>query len=114
MNTPSRSCRTPTATSSASASAASSENIRGTLPINMPMVPTAISTMALSPVVTTISKATPSPSHLDTSSSQEPPAAKPTLLVCDDEEGPRQSLRIVFKNDYNVLVAASGIEALSL
>jgi signal transduction histidine kinase len=51
---------------------------------------------------------------LATSSSPAPPAIKPTLLVCDDEEGPRQSLRIVFKNDYNVLVAASGLEALSL
>jgi signal transduction histidine kinase len=32
----------------------------------------------------------------------------------DDEEGPRQSLRIVFKNDYNVLVASSGPEAIAL
>lgn len=37
-----------------------------------------------------------------------------TLLVVDDEEGPRQSLRIVFKKDYNVVVAASGAEALSI
>jgi signal transduction histidine kinase len=44
------------------------------------------------------------------------PAAdtRPTLLVCDDEEGPRQSLRIVFKNDYRVLVASSGHEALAI
>ncbi len=40
--------------------------------------------------------------------------ARPTLLICDDEEGPRQSLRIVFKNDYRVLVASSGQEALAL
>lgn len=39
---------------------------------------------------------------------------RPTLLICDDEEGPRQSLRIVFKNDYRVLVASSGQEALAL
>jgi two-component system, sensor histidine kinase and response regulator len=39
---------------------------------------------------------------------------KPTLLICDDEEGPRQSLRIVFKNDYRVLVASSGPEAIAL
>jgi len=39
---------------------------------------------------------------------------RPTLLVCDDEEGPRQSLRIVFKNDYRVLVASSGHEALAI
>src|SRR5215207_8640574 len=44
------------------------------------------------------------------------PAAetRPTLLVCDDEEGPRQSLRIVFKNDYRVLAASSGHEALAI
>jgi two-component system, sensor histidine kinase and response regulator len=39
---------------------------------------------------------------------------RPTLLICDDEEGPRQSLRIVFKNEYRVLVASSGQEALAL
>lgn len=39
---------------------------------------------------------------------------RPTLLICDDEEGPRQSLRIVFKSDYRVLVASSGDEAIEL
>lgn len=39
---------------------------------------------------------------------------RPTLLICDDEEGPRQSLRIVFKNEYRVLVASSGQEALTI
>src|SRR5882757_11084967 len=60
--------------------------------------------------------ATPSLSRLDTISRLPPPVAvqhgKPTLLIVDDEEGPRQSLRIVFKNDYNVLVASDGIEAI--
>ena len=42
------------------------------------------------------------------------PAGKPTLLIVDDEEGPRQSLRIVFKNEYNVLVASDGLEAIML
>jgi signal transduction histidine kinase len=41
-------------------------------------------------------------------------AEKPTLLIVDDEEGPRQSLRIVFKNDYHVLVASDGLEAITL
>ncbi len=41
-------------------------------------------------------------------------ATKPTLLIVDDEEGPRQSLKIVFKHDYNVLVATNGIDAMSL
>ena len=39
---------------------------------------------------------------------------RPTLLICDDEDGPRQSLRIVFKNEYRVLVASSGHEALGI
>jgi signal transduction histidine kinase len=56
---------------------------------------------------------------LDTTSELQPPPAaaapsKPTLLIVDDEEGPRQSLRIVFKNDYNVLVASDGLEAIML
>jgi len=57
--------------------------------------------------------------HLDTISepltSQETEVPrKPCLLIVDDEEGPRQSLRIVFKNDYNVLVASDGLEAIML
>jgi two-component system, sensor histidine kinase and response regulator len=63
-------------------------------------------------------KAPPLPSRLDTPSSPvSPPAAAPgklTLLIVDDEEGPRQSLRIVFKNDYNVLVASNGPDAIEL
>jgi hypothetical protein len=40
---------------------------------------------------------------LDTiSEAAEVNVAVPTLLVVDDEEGPRQSLKIVFKNDYKV------------
>jgi len=68
---------------------------------------------------TIASMVTPSPSRLDTIS--EPTSAhgsevpsKPTLLIVDDEEGPRQSLRIVFKNDYTVLVASDGLEAIML
>lgn len=41
-------------------------------------------------------------------------SGKQTLLIVDDEEGPRQSLRIVFKNEYNVLVASSGAEAIAV
>src|SRR3954471_21535666 len=43
-----------------------------------------------------------------------PVKVKPNLLVVDDEEGPRQSLRVVFMNDYNVLLANDGIRALEL
>ena len=38
--------------------------------------------------------------------------AKPLLLVVDDEEGPRTSLKVVFKNEYEVLVASNGEDAL--
>jgi signal transduction histidine kinase len=36
------------------------------------------------------------------------------LLIVDDEEGPRQSLRIVFKDEYNILLASDGTQALEL
>jgi two-component system, sensor histidine kinase and response regulator len=39
---------------------------------------------------------------------------KPTILVVDDEEGPRQSLKIVFKDEYNILLASNGPAALEL
>jgi CheY-like chemotaxis protein len=42
------------------------------------------------------------------------PARKPTLLIVDDEEGPRQSIRFVFKDEYQILMAASGPAALEL
>jgi len=46
----------------------------------------------------------------------EAPAEKPrrTLLIVDDEEGPRQSLRVVFKEDYNLLIASDGQRAVEL
>src|SRR6476659_3264997 len=37
-----------------------------------------------------------------------------TLLVVDDEEGPRQSLRVVFKDDYEILLASDGLTAIEL
>ncbi len=40
--------------------------------------------------------------------------AKRTLLIVDDEEGPRQSLRVVFKEDYNLLMANDGARAIEL
>src|SRR3984885_14757556 len=39
---------------------------------------------------------------------------KRTLLIVDDEEGPRQSLRVVFKEDYNLLMANDGARAIEL
>jgi two-component system sensor histidine kinase/response regulator len=43
-----------------------------------------------------------------------PPKGKGTLLVVDDEEGPRQSLRVIFKDEYQVLLAADGPTAVEL
>ena len=51
---------------------------------------------------------------LEDARQQDRNAVKPTLLVVDDEEGPRQSLRVVFKDDYNVLLAENGNRALEL
>ena len=47
--------------------------------------------------------------------SSEPPAPneRPTLLIVDDEEGPRQSLNVLFKGTYNILLADSGPAALA-
>jgi signal transduction histidine kinase len=46
----------------------------------------------------------------------EPPAVKtaerPTLLIVDDEPGPRESLRIVFKDRYNCVMATCGREGI--
>lgn len=39
---------------------------------------------------------------------------RPTLLICDDEDGPRESLRVIFKGDFEILAARSGAEAIAL
>src|SRR6266705_2238291 len=61
----------------------------------------------------------PATIHLDTTvraehASNQVMNPKRTLLIVDDEEGPRQSLRIVFKDDYNILLADSGNRAIEL
>lgn len=37
-----------------------------------------------------------------------------TLLIVDDEEGPRQSLRVIFQDDYEILLADTGNHAIEL
>ena len=47
----------------------------------------------------------------------EPPPQrkrKGTLLIVDDEDGPRQSLRVIFKDDYDLLMASDGATAIEL
>ena len=44
--------------------------------------------------------------------SQTAAAEKPTLLIVDDEPGPRESLRIVFKDRYNCVTASCGREGI--
>ncbi|MEW6160438.1 MAG: hybrid sensor histidine kinase/response regulator [Verrucomicrobiota bacterium] len=43
-----------------------------------------------------------------------PSTQRRTLLIVDDEEGPRQALRIVFQEDYHILLAENGPRALAL
>src|SRR5215204_1135637 len=39
---------------------------------------------------------------------------RPTLLVVDDEEGPRKSLKVIFEDQYEVLMAEDGPSAIDL
>ncbi len=43
-----------------------------------------------------------------------PPKRRGTLLIVDDEDGPRQSLRVIFKDDYDLLMAEDGPTAIKL
>jgi signal transduction histidine kinase len=42
------------------------------------------------------------------------PKRRGTLLIVDDEDGPRQSLRVIFKDDYDLLLAEDGPTAIKL
>src|SRR5579871_1618394 len=53
--------------------------------------------------------------HSPSDASNQPnPPQKRTLLIVDDEEGPRQSLRVIFKDEYNLLMANDGSRAIEL
>jgi two-component system sensor histidine kinase/response regulator len=42
------------------------------------------------------------------------PKRRGTLLIVDDEDGPRQSLRVIFKDDYDLLMAEDGPSAIEI
>jgi two-component system sensor histidine kinase/response regulator len=42
------------------------------------------------------------------------PRKRGTLLIVDDEDGPRQSLRVIFKDEYDLLMAEDGPSAIEL
>jgi len=43
-----------------------------------------------------------------------PPPRRGTLLIVDDEQGPREALRVVFKEEYDLLIASNGPTAIEL
>jgi signal transduction histidine kinase len=61
-----------------------------------------------------MSTATPTSSAVEEAIERNQPDQQPTLLVVDDEEGPRQAIRMVFKEEYQVLMAGNGPEAVAL
>jgi signal transduction histidine kinase len=50
----------------------------------------------------------------DVSSEFVPPRKRGAILIVDDEEGPRMSMRFVFKDDYEVYTAADGATAIEI
>src|SRR5690348_10679235 len=58
-----------------------------------------------------MSVATPLEAPPAAANTETPPRRKGTLLIVDDEEGPRQSLRGIFKDDYEILLAGDGPSA---
>jgi len=41
-------------------------------------------------------------------------AAKPTILICDDEEGIRESFKLILEETYDLRFATNGLEALEM
>ena len=50
-------------------------------------------------------------SDRDPSDSEDEKRRRPSILVCDDEVGPREALRILLKDHYEVHLACDGMEA---
>ena len=53
---------------------------------------------------------------MDQSIASSPPVRnrRGTLLIVDDEDGPRESLRAIFRDDYELLLASDGPSAIEL
>ncbi len=60
------------------------------------------------------SPASPSDTVDETPAPPPVPKRRGTLLIVDDEDGPRQSLRVIFKDEYNLLMAEDGPTAIEL
>ena len=43
-----------------------------------------------------------------------PKSVKPTILICDDEEGIRESFKLILEDQYQLRFANNGLEALEL
>jgi len=55
-----------------------------------------------------------SPTEPASTVSTPPQPGRPTLLVVDDEEGPRVSLKVIFADEFNILMAEDGPTAIAL
>lgn len=56
----------------------------------------------------------PADTFAELNEATDEPRHKPTLLVVDDDNGPRYSIQVIFKDDFEVLMAADGPTAIEL
>src|SRR6187431_1016947 len=66
------------------------------------------------PKIDLIPSSSPQASVPETESVIAAPSGRPTLLVVDDEEGPRLSLQVIFGDEFQVLMAEDGPTAIDL